>query len=66
LADVYRAVESRPPARLHRCKPNSRCVVGRNIVPILASVMDGVEAVALGRLAETTVAHLAERVRRRG
>jgi DNA-binding IscR family transcriptional regulator len=66
LADVYHAVERRPAARLHHCPPNSRCVVGRNIVPVLQGVVHDVEAAALGRLESTTVAQLADRVRRRG
>lgn len=66
LADVYRAVERRPPARLHRCEPSRRCLVGRNILPVLQGVVRDVESAALGRLAATTVARLAEEVRRRG
>jgi Rrf2 family protein len=66
LADVYRAVERRPVARLHHCPPNSKCVVGRNILPVLQGVVHDVESAALGRLASTTVAQLAARVRRRG
>jgi Rrf2 family protein len=66
LADVYRAVETRPAARLHRCTPDRKCIVGRNILQVLGDVVEDVEAAALGRLAHTTVADLATRVRRRG
>jgi Rrf2 family protein len=66
LADVYRAVESRPPVQLHRCTPSRRCLVGRNILPVLEGVVRDVESAALDRLASTTVADLAARVRRRG
>lgn len=66
LADVYRVMERQPAARLHHCPPSRSCVVGRNIVPVLEAVVEDVESAALGRLARTTVADLAERVRRRG
>ena len=66
LADVYRAVERRPAARMHRCAPNQRCVVGRNILPLLDGVVSDVEAATLRRLAGTTVADLAAQVLRRG
>src|SRR6266705_512296 len=66
LADVYRAVERRPPVPLHRCPPSQRCVVGRNILPVLDVVVRDVESAALDRLARTTIADLAARVRRRG
>ena len=66
LADVYRAVDRRPPAQLHRCPPDKRCVVGRNILPLLDDVVGDVESAALRRLAETTVADLAARALRRG
>jgi Rrf2 family protein len=66
LADVYRAIERRPPARLHRCAPNRSCIVGRNILPVLEAVVEDVESAALGRLTEITVAKLAGQVRRRG
>src|SRR2546428_7515861 len=39
LADVYRAVEHRPPVQIHRCPPSRRCIVGRNILPILEVVV---------------------------
>jgi Rrf2 family protein len=65
LADVYRAVEKRPPAQLHRCAPNRKCVVGRSILPILCGVVEDVEAAALERLAATTVADLVARIQRR-
>jgi Rrf2 family protein len=65
LADVYRAVEKRPPVQLHRCPPDRKCVVGRNILPVLGEVVEDVEAATLERLAATTVADLAARVRRR-
>jgi Rrf2 family protein len=66
LADVYRAVERRPPVQLHRSAPSRRCVVGRNILPLLEVVVHDVESAALDRLARTTVAELAARVQRRG
>jgi Rrf2 family protein len=66
LADVYRAVERQPAARLHRCAPNKRCVVGRNILPLLDDVVSDVESAALRRLAGTTVADLATQALRRG
>ncbi len=66
LADVYRAVEHRPPVQIHRCPPSRRCIVGRNILPILEVVVRDVESAAVDRLARTTVADLAARVRRRG
>lgn len=66
LADVYRAVERRPPVQLHRCTPSRRCVVGRNILPLLDVVVRDVESAALDQLARTTVADLAARVLRRG
>ena len=66
LADVYHAVERRPPARMHRCEPNEACLVGRNIVPVLESVVDQVEAAALAPLGRTTIAALVDQVRRRG
>ena len=66
LADVYRAVEKRPAIQLHRCAPDKRCIVGRNILPLLDEVVDDVETAALRRLGDTTVADLAARVLRRG
>jgi Rrf2 family protein len=66
LADVYRAVERQPPARLHHGEPNPSCLVGRNIVPMLQDVLDDVESVALTRLSGITVAKLAQQARRRG
>ena len=66
LADVYRATERRPPARLHRGVPDKRCIVGRNILPLLDLVVADVESAALRRLAGTTVADLAAQVLRRG
>jgi Rrf2 family protein len=66
LADVYHAVERQPPARLHRCEPNRSCIVGRNILPVLQTVVQDVESAALGRLTGITVAKLADQVRRRG
>ena len=66
LADVYRAVEKRPPIQLHRCAPDKRCLVGRNILPLLDDVVTDVETAALRRLADTTVADLAARALRRG
>ena len=66
LADVYRAVDRRPPAQMHRCPPNKHCVVGRNILPLLDDVVGDVESAALRRLAGTTVADLAAQALRRG
>jgi Rrf2 family protein len=66
LADVYRAVERRPPAQLHRATPAKGCVVGRNILPVLDGVVHDVEDAALRRLAGKTVADLAAQVLRRG
>ena len=66
LADVYRAVEKRPAIQLHRCAPNKRCLVGRNIIPLLDDVVSDVERAALRRLSDTTVADLATRAIRRG
>ena len=66
LADVYRAVEKRPPIQLHRCPPDKRCVVGRNIISLLEDVVGEVETAALRRLAGTTVADLAARALGRG
>jgi Rrf2 family protein len=66
LADVYRAVEKRPAIQLHRCTPDKRCLVGRNILPLLQDVVTDVEAAALRRLADTTVADLAAQAVRRG
>jgi Rrf2 family protein len=66
LADVYRAVEKRPPVQLHRCAPDKRCVVGRNILPLLDDVVSDVESAALRRLAGTTIADLATQVLGRG
>jgi Rrf2 family protein len=66
LADVYRAVEKQPPAQLHRCPPDKRCVVGRNILPILDDVVRDVEAAALQRLTRKTIADLAAQAVRRG
>ena len=66
LADIYLAMENRPPIQLHRCLPDKRCLVGRNILPLLDDVVADVETAALRRLADTTVADLAARVIRRG
>src|SRR6266581_8120209 len=66
LADVYRAIERRPPVQLHRCAPDKRCVVGRNILSVLDVVVRDVESAAVRRLAGTTVADLAAQVVRRG
>jgi Rrf2 family protein len=66
LADVYRAVERRPAAQLHRCAPDKRCVVGRNILPLLDDVVRDVESAALRRLGATSVADLAAQALRRG
>ena len=66
LADVYKAVETRPAIQLHRCAPNKACVVGRNILPLLDEVVEDVEAAALRKLAGTTVADLAAQALRRG
>jgi len=66
LADVYRAVEKRPAIQLHRCAPDKRCLVGRNILPLLDDVVTDVEAATLRRLADTTVADLAAQALRRG
>ena len=66
LADVYRAMERRPPVQLHRCAPDKRCVVGRNILSILDGVVRDVESAAVRRLAGTTVADLAAQVVRKG
>lgn len=66
LADVYRAMERRPPIQLHRCRPDKACVVGRNILPVLDGVVREVESVTLRRLAGKTVADLAAQVLRRG
>ena len=66
LADIYHAVERQPPARMHRCEPSRTCVVGRNILPVLQTVVHNVESAALGQLSGITVATLADQVRRRG
>jgi Rrf2 family protein len=66
LADVYHAVERRPPARLHHGEPSRTCVVGRNILPVLQAVVLDVESAALNQLTGITVAKLADQVRRRG
>ena len=66
LADVYRAVERQPAAQLHRCTPDKRCVVGRNILPILDDVVRDVEAATLQRLTRKTIADLATQAVRRG
>jgi len=66
LADVYRAMERRPPVQLHRCAPDKRCVVGRNILSILDVVVRDVESAAVRRLAGTTVADLSAQVVRKG
>lgn len=66
LADVYKAVETRPAIQLHRCAPNKACVVGRHILTLLDEVVEDVEAAALRKLAATTVADLAAQALRRG
>jgi Rrf2 family protein len=66
LADVYRAVEHRPPVPLHRCRPSQGCVVGRNILPLLEGVVQEIESATLQQLARKTVADLASQVMRRG
>src|SRR5262249_6822526 len=66
LADVYRAVEKDSPVQLHRCAPNEKCLVGRNILPVLDEVVHDVESAALGRLRRKTIADLAAQVVRRG
>jgi Rrf2 family protein len=66
LADVYRAVEKDSPAQLHHCPPDKRCVVGRNIVPLLDEVVHDVETAALQRLSRRTIADLAAQAVRRG
>lgn len=66
LADIYRAMEPESTVRLHQCEPDHRCLVGRNIVPVLEEVIDDVEAAALARLEETTLQSLTRKIRKRG
>jgi len=66
LADVYRAVEKDSPAQLHHCSPSEKCMVGRNILPLLDDVIRDVESAALARLKRRTIADLATQVASRG
>ncbi len=66
LDQVYRATESKPPVGLHHSEPSKHCVVGRNIRPVLASVLDRAERAVLDELKRKTVADVAGEVERLG
>lgn len=65
LLDVYRAVESGDVFVLHHSTPNPRCPVGKNIQPALKKVLGPAERALEGRLADVTLAEVADSVRAR-
>lgn len=58
LLDVYRAIDQGPLFALHRAAPNSGCVVGHGIGPVMAAVYDEVETTLCTELAKTTLEHV--------
>ncbi len=66
LRDVYLAVEVGPSIATHHSTPDPRCPVGRNILPIMAGVMDTVDQAVAETLSRTTLADITAQIRQRG
>ncbi|HEV8441638.1 MAG TPA: Rrf2 family transcriptional regulator [Methylomirabilota bacterium] len=64
LADVYRAVESKPLIALHE-GPNPACPVGKNVGSVLAGVSRRAERATLDALGALTLAGVVGRVKTR-
>ncbi|HEX8072790.1 MAG TPA: Rrf2 family transcriptional regulator [Pyrinomonadaceae bacterium] len=62
LRDVYRAIEGGDAFRLHRRRPDRRCVVGANIEGVLGGVLDETNAAVERALARTTIADIVTRL----
>lgn len=58
LDEVYRATCLQPIVALHRSKPNQRCVIGRNIQPLLSKLLKRAETALLRELHGVTVADI--------
>ena len=65
LLDVYRATVD-PVAPLHCSRPDAKCVVGRNILPVLRDVAADLESAIEKRLKKLSIAALAASVLGRG
>jgi Rrf2 family protein len=63
LDEVYQATASGPTVSLHRTKPNPNCPVGRNIQPLLTSVLGRAESALLKELHRVSLADLVAEIR---
>ncbi len=66
LYDIYRATCPGPIFPCHRSTPDARCLVGRNILPVLDDVADRVSGAIRGELSRTSLAEVVSEVRERG
>lgn len=66
LYDIYRATTPGPVFACHRSAPDERCLVGRNILPVLGDVAERVSGAIRGELGQTTLADVVADVRDRG
>lgn len=63
LSEVYQATASGPTVALHRTKPSQSCPVGRNIQPLLTTVLGRAESALLKELHRVSVADLVAEIR---
>lgn len=63
LREVYRVIEQGDLFTLHHNPPNSSCLCGRNIQPVLTRVLKKAEAALESALAASTIADLAKDIR---
>jgi len=66
LWDVYQAIGAGPSVVTHHSTPNDTCLVGRNILPVIAGVMETVDQAVANTLSQTTLAEIAALIRQRG
>ncbi len=66
LRDVYQAVEAGPGVVMHHSTPDSRCLIGRNILPVMDCVLGTVDQAVAEALSRTTLADIAAQIRQCG
>lgn len=66
LVDVYRAVEHCQAITTHHSTPDTRCMVGRNILPVMEELIVDVQRAVENRLQAVNVADIAKKVRKLG
>ncbi|MFK4754407.1 Rrf2 family transcriptional regulator [Oceanobacter antarcticus] len=66
LLDIYQAVERETLFSTHRSSPNEKCMVGRNILPILAVTLNEAQSALEETLSAVSLEQIATNVIERG